>query len=227
MHQTLVLAAESAIDPTFQLSVEFLAMILALISFSYAFHARGMFFILPESIYIGGITAHALLGIYKGLKTTAFDYIAQGQIQLIIPIIIGLLAFTRLTRYRWAARYPVALMTGAGTGALFGLTIKGQVFAQIRDTVLIAFNVAYDPISRILVVAFLVPIIMLFLYSQKLSGIFHDRGARFEWVSRIGRLIFMIFLAQKAGMAYTAGTDLPVKLVQQVIKPVLEKIFGL
>jgi hypothetical protein len=112
MYQMLV----TAIDPSLEFIVGLISMILALISFSYAFHARGIFFIIPESIYIGSITAHALLGIYKGLKATAFDYIGQGQLLLIIPLIIGALAFTRLTKYRWAARYPVALNKGEGKG---------------------------------------------------------------------------------------------------------------
>lgn len=223
MFQMLV----TAIDPSLEFAVAFISMILALISFSYAFHQRGIFFIIPESVYLGAITAHALMGIYKGIKATALDYIAQGQLQLIIPLIIGILAFTRLTKYRWLARYPVALMTGAGTGALFALTIKGQFIAQIADTITQATNPLYDPISQIIVVAFCIPVMAMFLYSRQLSGIFHERSGSLYWVQRIGQLIFFIFLAVKGGLSYDAGTGWPVRLIQQVVKPVLEQIFGI
>jgi hypothetical protein len=88
-------------------------------------------------------------------------------------------------------------------------------------------NPAYDPISRIIVVAFAIPMIAIFLYSRQLSSIFHERSGSLYWVQRIGQMILFIFFAVKGGLMYTGGTGWPVRVIQQVVKPLLEQIFGL
>jgi len=205
-----------------ELAVKYVSFVMAIIAFSYAFHQRGGAFIIPEGVYIGSFTAYSLFQIYRSLKATALDFIAAGQVILVVPIIIGLLAYARLTRFRWLARYPVAILSGVGAGALFGLMVRGQLLAPIGDTVTAVSSVANDPVSRALFLVLLIPIISLFLYSRTFADIFHVKGQRLYYVQRIGRIAFMIIVAYQcvspSRMAYIPT------LFQKVIKPVIDDL---
>jgi hypothetical protein len=49
-----------------------------------------------------------------------------GRWSYIIPTIMGILVFARLTKYRWISRYSTAILSGIGLGVTFGETIKNS-----------------------------------------------------------------------------------------------------
>ena len=194
-----------------------------MIGFSYAFHQKGRLFVVPEGIYIGAFCAHSFIQIYRSLQATAFQFIAAGQVLLIIPVIVGILAFSRLTKYRWLARFPVALLSGAGVGALWGLSIRGQLLAPITDTVTVLQGSA-DWFSKMIYVVLLIPIIVMFLYSRTFSNITHERTGRLYYLQRFGRLAFMVIVGyQLQPYGFTA----PIRFLQTVVKPVIDQVIAL
>jgi len=205
-------------------AVKYSGFVLAVIGFSYAFNQKGRLFVIPEGIYIGAFSAHSFIQIYRSLRATAFDFIAAGQVLLIIPVIVGILAFTRLTRFRWLARYPVALLSGAGVGALWGLVLRSQFLAPIGDTVTAVINPAFDVFSKVMFVVLLVPIITMFLYSRMFSNITHERTGSLYYLQRFGRLAFMLIVGyQLTGY----GFSVPTRFLQTVVKPVIDDIIAL
>jgi hypothetical protein len=152
-------------------------------------------FVFAEHWLIGGYAAIGLAGNIEGLQTTAIAHIIKGRWPLIIPLIIGFLVFTRWTRFRWAARYPVAVMSGVGVGAIAGLTIRGQLISMVADT---AGELAKlqgpapfrDPISAIIMVVGVVTVLTYFLYSVTFSRPFHQ--GRTRWISKIGRYYMLV-----------------------------------
>jgi hypothetical protein len=198
----------------------YVGFVLALIAFSYAFNQKTRLYIIPEGIYIGAFAANSLIQIYRSLFATAFDFILAGKFSLIIAVIIGLLAFARLTRFRWLARYPVAILSGAGVGALFGLSLRGQLLTPIGDTVKFVISAAWDPISKLVTIVTFIPVLVIFLYSRRYSDIVYEKRMPLYYLQRIGRIAFMVIVGYQ--IAGYAGVS--TRFIQTVIKPVLDDI---
>lgn len=152
-------------------------------------------FALAENWLIGGYAGVNLAGNIQGLRATAIGNIMSGRYLLIIPLIAGLLVFTRWTRFRWAARYPVAIMSGVGLGAIVGLTMDSQLFSMVTTTAteLAAFKGPApftDPISAIVMIVGVITVLTYFLYSITFSRPFHQGNTR--WISRIGRYFMLV-----------------------------------
>jgi hypothetical protein len=159
--------------------------------------------------------------MYRSLRAQAFDFIAAGQIILLVPVIIGLLAFARLTRFRWLARYPVAVLGGAGVGALWGLTIRSRFLAPIGDTVTAVASAAWDLLSRVAFVVLFVLTVCRFLHSRRFSDMFFERKWRLYYLQRLVLYSFMVLVAYQQG----PGISGFMRLVQTVIKLVIDSLF--
>lgn len=205
-----------------ELGVRYFSFIIAMIAFSYAFYQRSSAFIIPEGIYIGAFAANSFIQIYRSFQATVWNYVTVGQTILIIPVIVGLLGFARLTKFRWVARYPVAVLSGAGVGALFGLSLRGQFLAVVGDTLTSVTSPTFDVASKAIFVVMLIPVILLFLYSRTFSDILYERKHRLNFLQRFGRIAFMILVGYQLG-GYTRLAGL-INLIQGVIKPVIDSI---
>jgi len=203
-----------------ELGVRYFSFIISMIAFSYAFYQRGSAFIIPEGIYIGAFAANSFIQIYRSFQATVWNYVMVGQAILIIPVIVGLLGFARLTKFRWVARYPVAVLSGAGVGALFGLSLRGQFLAVVGDTMTSVMNPVLDILSKALYVVVLIPVILLFLYSSTFSNMLYERKQRLYYLQRFGRIVFMILVGYQLG-GYTRLAGL-INMFQGVIKPVVD-----
>ncbi|MHA2069186.1 MAG: hypothetical protein ACXABY_32910, partial [Candidatus Thorarchaeota archaeon] len=128
------------------MTAEFIAMI------------GGMFvmFMIGSLAFVGVTPIFAVgEGIYIAIAATFNTWVLISTVQaristnslLIIPLIIGALAFTRLTKYRWAARYTIAILSGVGTGVVFSASVKAQIMATISKTVGGVLTGTPDPIS--------------------------------------------------------------------------------
>ena len=75
----------------------------------------------------------------------------SGNIWMILPFLVGALAFTRLTRYRWAARYPIAIMSGVGAGIVFSRQVQSMIMASIQSSVEAVLTGTPDPLGAALI----------------------------------------------------------------------------
>jgi hypothetical protein len=175
----------------------------------------GMFVMLMiGSLAFIGITPIFAIGegIYIAIAATFNAWVIIATLQskvsanslLIIPVLIGALAFTRLTKYRWAARYTIAILSGVGTGVVFSNSVKAQIMSTIQKTVGGVLTGTPDPISAWVT---LIPMIftpLAFTYSMKYSGwLLKGRGRH---LFTLGRTFFLIFVGGRMGEL--AGTSL-------------------
>jgi hypothetical protein len=172
--------------------------------FSFVFFGDNYFFNFAERFYIGGSIAYGILTVYKTLKSSCFDFIAAGRVLLIIPLIIGFLLFSRVTKFRWAARYPTAILSGIGLGLVFGLTIRTQILTLLTSTIdalmtTDATNLVSHPGSAIFKLVGVITVLTYFLYSKVISPQFHAPSGRLYYLMRLGRIFLMVSVGYLAG----------------------------
>jgi hypothetical protein len=150
-------------------------------------------FRIGQQAIIGATMAHYILLNFDAVYKNAIIPITTGQIIFIIPVILGILMYTRLRNdYAWIARYPSTILIGVGTGIMIAGTLRGQVIAQIQATVNdLANNVASGNALLIfnaaLILVGVITSISFFLFTREPKG-------GFGWVVKIGRIFLMFSL---------------------------------
>jgi hypothetical protein len=175
----------------------------------------GMFVMLMiGSLAFIGITPIFAIGegIYIAIAATFNTWVLLSTLQsrlstnslLILPVIIGALAFTRLTKYRWAARYTIAIMSGVGTGVVFSASVKAQIMSTIQKIVGGVITGTPDPVSAWVTFIPMILTPLAFTYSMRYSGWLLKGWGRHLFTA--GRTFFMIFVGGRMGEL--AGTSL-------------------
>lgn len=167
---------------------------LALSTMSYIFIGENKAFNLSESIIIGGQASLGVFAIISSLRSA----LSGGKSLIFIPILIGLLTYTRMTKYRWAARYPIAILSGVGLGVVTGATIRGQIIAMAQKTMVDLVAAEPDIISAVISMIGVSCVTLYFTYSAKYSDPIHK--GTFGFIARLGR----IFLYAGFGYLYAA-----------------------
>ncbi len=91
-----------------------------------------------EHIYIGLTAAYAVgLAFHGRIKPTVMTEILEnGYWSYILPIILGLLIYTRYSsQISWLARYPLSVWVGFGAGSVLAFQVAplmGQLVAMMR-----------------------------------------------------------------------------------------------
>jgi hypothetical protein len=139
----------SAVTTPIDMFITLFAVAISVGHLSMMFFGDSFFSSFGERWFVGAPIGFTFFVVWNSYKSNAIDFIAQGKWWLIIPVIIGLLSFTRLTKYRWAARYPVAALSGIGLGVFFGFNLRGSILAIITSTVDELITLQPDPFSAI------------------------------------------------------------------------------
>lgn len=173
-----------------ELGLVIVGTVLSLSGWSFVFFGDTLPFTISESIFIGGAMALSIFNAINGLQSSSIEMILAGHVTLIIPLIVGILAFTRLTKWRWAARYSVSVSAGIGVGLIFGLQIKSNILLFITEGANTLISGTPDPISGVLmfIISLLVPV--YFLYSKRFSEYIHE--GRLRPVMRVGRILMYV-----------------------------------
>jgi hypothetical protein len=183
----------------FEIILLILGTLLAISSYLFVFFGDHPLYCLNNELYVGGFAAYSLHSLQKSLMTTAFQPIAAGHYSLIIAVILGLAAFTRLTRWRWAARYSVTALTGVGLGVLLGLTIRAQLINNIASTITNVTTGTPDAISATIMFVGFTAVLLYFLYTAAFSNTLYT--GRMKLVMRITR----IFLYAGVGYLFVSS----------------------
>jgi len=181
-------------------ALNIVGMILALFGFTFVYFGDHWGYGIAENIYLGGGLAYSLFAIHKSLTASCIDLILAGRISLIIPLIIGIGVFARLTRLRWFARYAISTLSGIGVGLTFGLYIKSQIIVVISEIVRGLITLTPDPASAVLALFGTVTVFMYFMYSRRFGGFFHER--RMRYLGRLGKIFLFASLGYLFGKIY-------------------------
>ncbi len=150
-----------------------------------------------ETIFIAAMAGHACVTATATVTRPA-TLISTGDFFQFIPLILGLLLFTRFAKgYTWFARYPVALLVGMGTGLSVRASAEAQIIAQLRATILpLAVPRMLDAFNNFCIMIMVPASILYFLFTRPGKG---NVGKVLDTISRLGRIIVLAALGSMYG----------------------------
>ncbi|MCW4048674.1 MAG: hypothetical protein NWE89_02950 [Candidatus Bathyarchaeota archaeon] len=150
-----------------------------------------VFFRVGQMAVMGSSIAHFILYNMKNVYNNAWTPLMNGDIMMIIPLILGLLMYTRLRRSTaWLARYPSSVLVGIGTGVMVAGTVSGQILDQIAVTMTDVLNwntSGGSLINAIIIAVGVVTSITFFVFTKEHTGVVGKSAS-------IGRKFLMISL---------------------------------
>jgi len=134
-----------------------------------------------EHLYVGLGAGHAIAMGWHNIRTMGVNPVVQGRYEMLIPLALGLLLYTRFTRkLHHLSRIPLAVTIGIGAGmALRGLP-SAQILAQMRATML-----PLNTINNILLAAAVCCVLAFFFFTVR-------QGPIMRGVSTVGKWTMMI-----------------------------------
>lgn len=214
----------------FETALIFIGVALAAADFSFIWFGASIPFDICESIIIGGAITMNLFTVYNTLQASVFTKITNvANLWLLIPVIIGVLAFTRLTKFRWLARYPIAVMSGVGVGVMTGPLIRSQVLDFTISNIQAVVTGKPDIFSAWYILVGGILGLTYYLYSIKYSTVFHK--GRLGWTARLGRyVLFAGFGYLYANIFINEGIDalttMMLVMVRRTINAIMTGIYA-
>ena len=165
----------------------FIAFAMVLCVWSYLYR-ENLFSRTATTITIAISTVHAFMYNYTNAWRLAVVPLMEGDILYIIPIILGLLLFARLSsKYSWLASYSYSVSLGIGTGATLSTLFSGNVARLIVNTAYAPWNVpgTFGFISGLILFVGTVLAITYWIFTKEATGLF-------GYGVRLGRWFLMI-----------------------------------
>jgi hypothetical protein len=198
--------------------------ILIIMAFSYSLLGDTYAFSFAENTFVGATVGYTMLSVFRSLLGMPGKPIMAGEWWLIIPLIVGILSFSRLTRFRWMARYPVAILSGVGVAVVMTNTLRADILVAVTDTATKLKTLSPDPASAVIILVGVLSTLTYFLYSARLSAPFYSERGRFRWVVRLGRLFMMCaFGVLYARIFVLEGMDALIIMFTHVIKRTMDR----
>jgi hypothetical protein len=132
------------------------------------------FFRWSTRVVIGFSVMHALIwGIYWSNRY-AVQPIMKGELVWIIPFVLGLMMYTRLTKkWAWVSKYPMGLQLGVGFGVVVVSMIRSQILDQIKMTIvdLLGASSPYALLNAVLVFIGSITVTTFFFFTKEHTGL--------------------------------------------------------
>ena len=171
-----------------------LGWVLMMMIYSYPLYKENPAYRTAEHLFIGVTLAITVITNVNNIVRMAVRPLIQGQLLMIVPIVVGLLIFTMLIPdYRWVSRYPIALLVGTG----FGLGIRGTIKPNIQDAIISTITAPSEGgamawINFLYVAIGLLCSVMYFVLTYEHTGVL-------KAPTRVGRLFIMVALGAYFG----------------------------
>jgi hypothetical protein len=172
---------------------------------AYSFlYKENRFYRAAEHIYVGAGAGYSLVMGYTNVLNKAWNPIVQkGQIQMLIPVILGLLLFARFTKsVRWAARIPLSLLVGMGAAIALRGAVEAQFISQVRATMVPLTN-----LNNLILVTGVAGVLCYFFFTFPKSGPIQV-GASY------GRWLIMVTMGAAFGNAVMGRISLFIGVLQ-------------
>jgi len=124
------------------------------------------------------------------IRSTSIDPLLNGKIIYIIPILLGILLYTRIIdEYAWMSRYGISVFIGTGLGIAARGIMETQIIGQIKANALPIIGGKIYPFDNIVIIASSFFVLTYFFFTLKPTG-----AARsvLDKSSKIGRYVMMI-----------------------------------
>ncbi|MEM0084092.1 MAG: hypothetical protein QW743_01165 [Candidatus Methanomethylicia archaeon] len=142
---------------------------------------------IAEHTFVGLYAGYGVAFAVKNILDQGVSRISAGNYWFIIPIILGIMLFTRFTvKQAWISRYSMAVMVGVGTGVSVRALIEAQIVRQIKASVISLTTGPYTPIDNLIIVLGFISSFLYFFFTD-ISVIRKPMG----YIAKAGRYVLM------------------------------------
>ncbi len=164
------------------------------------------FFRAFQNLYVGLAAGYTLVANFNALKRQAFTPLSEGKIVLIVPIILGIMLFTRLSKkYGWIARYPMSFLMGIGA-ALSMKAIESDFVRQIQASIK-----PWTSVNNLVLSLGTAFALVYFFFTFKPNKVMEVTG-------RLGRWVLMLCFGAAFGSAVQGRISLVIAQAQFMLK---------
>lgn len=143
-----------------------------------------------EFTFVGLGTGYGIVLAWDNIQRIGIKSISTGKIAFIIPIILGILLYARfIPKMQWVSRYPLAVITGIGTG----VAVRGFVQANIVKQIIASSKPLWGPgdpltyMNNIIILVLTLSGLIFFVFTIPIQK---SKGGNL--IARIGRMGLMI-----------------------------------
>ncbi len=196
-----------------------IASLLSLAIFSFLYRDNP-FYRLAEHVFVGAANGWAVTFYWhRVLWPFLFDPLSRGQLYYIIPLIIGMLYFTRfIPKVSWLVRFPIGIYMGYYVGVSIPATIQAYIIKQVQGTILTPHNFqmwaagSTGIVWSVVLLAGVICTLSYFYFSREHKGVL---GV----TSRIGIVFVMIGFGAAFGYTVMARVSLLIGRLQFLLGP--------
>jgi len=190
------------------------AALLTLAIFSFLYKDNP-FYKFAEHLMVGVSAGYWILQLYYNtFQPNVVQKLVSGQWHYLIPLFLGLLMWTRLTKkWSWISRYPLAFYLGIATGVAIPLEMKAKIIEQLNGSVdLVAFMHSAQAsgitiVNNTLILAGVLASLIYFFFSKEHKGV---TGG----VAQFGIGVLMIGFGASFGFTVMARVSLLIERLQ-------------
>ncbi|MDP2857853.1 MAG: hypothetical protein Q8P50_07745 [Bacillota bacterium] len=156
-----------------------------------------------QHLYVGVAAGYGIVFQFNSIKNVAWDPLTKkGDMLWIVPIILGLLLFSRFIRgYQWISRWPLAFLMGLGAG-LSMKAIESDFVRQVQASL-----ITLTKLDNIIIVVGTVTALAYFYFTVKPSK-------ALSGASMIGRYVLMMTFGAAFGNAVMGRISLLIGQMQ-------------
>jgi len=158
-----------------------------------------------EHLFVGVANGY-YIAIYwhNTLKPNLVDPLAAGNLIYIVPLLLGLMYFTRfIPRIGWMIRIPIGFMIGWGAGVSIPANFQAKILRQISGTVITPGSFSQPLLGVWAVIIFIgvVCTVLYFFFSREHKGLLKP-------ASKLGIIFIMIGFGASFGYTIMARVSL-------------------
>ena len=163
------------------------AAIMTISAYSYLWKENPLFRVGEHLLIATNVSYLAIVG-WNNVKQSVFTPLAEGEYQMIIPLVLGLFLFTRwFPKIAWLSRISVGFMMGVASGVSITGAISANFVKQIAGTIL-----PLDSINNIIIVIGTISTVSYFLFLQSKSVAGQSWGKVIGFTGEIGKWVMMV-----------------------------------
>ncbi|HHY17532.1 MAG TPA: hypothetical protein GX524_05600 [Firmicutes bacterium] len=163
------------------------AAIMTISAYSYLWKENPLFRVGEHLLIATNVSYLAIVG-WNNVKQSVFTPLAEGEYQMIIPLVLGLFLFTRwFPKIAWLSRISVGFMMGVASGVSITGAISANFVKQIAGTIL-----PLDSINNVIIVIGTISTVSYFLFLQSKSVAGQSWGKVIGFTGEIGKWVMMV-----------------------------------
>ena len=169
-----------------------------------------------EHLFVGVSNGYYIaLYWHNSLKPNLFDPLGAGNFIYFVPLLLGLLYFTRfIPKMSWLVRIPIGFMIGWGAGISVPAYFQAFVLSQLEGTIVTPQSFANPTLGiwSLIIMLGVICTVIYFFFSKEHKGILG--GA-----SRLGIMFIMIGFGASFGYTVMARISLLIGRIQFLLGP--------